>query len=95
MVAASAGCTVVGMAAVATAVEVVYLVVGAIAAGDCTASADLAVVAAEASIVVELARSKDQVVAHPIVAVDTVTYISHFLCRNIKRVSIIFIFSRI
>ena len=86
VVAASAGCTVVGMAAVATAVEGVYLVVEAIAAGDCTACADLAVVAAEASIVAEP--------AHPIVAVDTGTYISHFLCRNIKRASIMFILSR-
>ena len=75
MVAASVGCTEVDMAAVATAVEVVYLVVEAIAAGDCTACADLAVVAAEAGIVWEQAPP-------PIVAVDTVTYISHFLCKT-------------
>ena len=72
--------TVVGMAAVAIAVEVVCLVVEAIAAVDCTACTDLAVVAVEAGIVAELARSKEQVVAHPIVVVDTVTRVSSFSC---------------
>jgi hypothetical protein len=68
---ASVGCTEVDMAAVATAVEVVYPVVEATAAVDCTACADLAVAVAD---------SKDQVVAHPIVAVDTVTRVSSFSC---------------
>jgi hypothetical protein len=79
---ASVGCTVVGMAAVATAVvEAIAAVV------DCTECAELAVVAAEAGIVGEQAPP-------PMVAVDTVAYMSHFLCRNIKQASIMFIFSR-